>query len=348
MINGFGEKMTKIIAMADTQGSIQGDIKKYVTEIAKGADIIIHAGDFGSDDFCRILDDMKNSHGVELIMVKGNNDDDDLSSIYSFPLSPENHKILGDIKIGLVHGNDFTGNGFESAITSAMDKAANFEIPNDPVRGVQLLVFGHIHYPFIANGKDRMLICPGSLTNPRNASAGSYAQIDINNDRIQAKILCPELQSDYQLNGWSKSKPNYQQGWQLCNKCQGLFFAGYVESKCKAGGKHTSTIGNNSLAYGLNAPGEPNWRLCKKCQGLFFEGNKKGNCPAGGNHNSTGSEEYALICDDPKAPGWDNWRRCNKCQGLFYAGTGNGVCPNGKQHEKGGSVNYKIYGVKPH
>jgi hypothetical protein len=230
-----------------------------------------------------------------------------------------------------------------------MAKAADFEIPNDPVKGVQLLVFGHIHYPLIANGKDRMVICPGSLTDPRNASAGSYAQIDISNGRIQAKILCPELPYDYQLNGLSKPKPSYQQGWKKCNKCQCLFFDGRVKSKCIAGGEHKGdAVGNNSLAHGPNAPGEPNWRLCKKCQGLFFEGKIRGNCPAGEKHNSTGSDEYALICDDPNAHGWDNWRRCKKCQGLFNAETSNGICPNGRQHEKGASGNYKIYGVKPH
>jgi len=52
---------------------------------------------------------------------------------------------------------------------------------------VQVLVFGHIHRPVVEKG-DRLLICPGSPTQPR-MSAPSAAMLDITGDRISGSIV---------------------------------------------------------------------------------------------------------------------------------------------------------------
>ena len=193
--------MTMIIALADTQNCEA--IPEHIKENASKADIILHAGDFGSDLIYENLVELSDDYGSELIMVKGNSDSI-LSPGYYSTLKSKNCVKSGDIKIGLAHGDLFLGDGFQKAFQNANVTAAKFQTEGDTEFGVQVLVFGHIHYPFIANGKERMLICPGSPTDPRYGSAASYAQIDINNGIVKAKIISLDIPSDYQLNGWSK------------------------------------------------------------------------------------------------------------------------------------------------
>jgi hypothetical protein len=89
-----------------------------------------------------------------------------------------------------------------------------------------------------------------------------------------------------------------QNNWRLCNKCQGLYFAGHTtHGQCPTGGTHDHTgSGNYSLLQ--NAPGSPgqeDWRWCPVCEGLYFAGNSpsRGVCPGGGEHG--GSANYKLV-----------------------------------------------------
>jgi putative phosphoesterase len=52
---------------------------------------------------------------------------------------------------------------------------------------VQVLIFGHIHRPIVEKG-DRLLICPGSPTLPRQ-SAPSIAELVILDGRVSGRIV---------------------------------------------------------------------------------------------------------------------------------------------------------------
>jgi putative phosphoesterase len=52
---------------------------------------------------------------------------------------------------------------------------------------VQVLIFGHIHRPVVEKG-DRLLICPGSPTQPR-MSAPSAAMLEITEGKICGSIV---------------------------------------------------------------------------------------------------------------------------------------------------------------
>jgi len=156
--------MTRIIALSDTHLEHE-KIPVAVAELARGADIILHAGDFVSAKTYAALADLG-----RLEAVHGNSDCYELKE-----LLPERKVIEVDgIRIGLVHmashGADLVG---AEMMAREMD--------------VQVLVFGHIHRPLIERGK-RLFICPGSTTLPR-MSAPSVAELEIVDGNVRGNII---------------------------------------------------------------------------------------------------------------------------------------------------------------
>jgi len=160
--------MTKILVLSDTH-LVDGNLPSVIVNQAGKADMILHAGDFYSQ---KAYDSLYNL-GKELHAVNGNgnNPNSPNETIKSKPDSkplPLEKVIQKDgVRIGLVHGHNISGsseNGFQNAFVNLKEKANN--VNNEG--GVNVLVFGHIHHPLIALG-ERMLICPGSYTNPRDS-----------------------------------------------------------------------------------------------------------------------------------------------------------------------------------
>jgi putative phosphoesterase len=193
--------VTKILILSDTH--LQNNaVPEPVKNLAVLADQVIHAGDFCNQaayDAINII--CKNR---QLLAVKGDEKDDEkIKTWKNGKLPEEDHVTYEGVRIGLVHGHLLQDvNDFQSAIVSATLKAKNFNNPENPaVTGVQVLVLGHIHYPFIMNSKDRVLICPGSPTDPRHGSAASVAWLEINQGKIKTNIICFGSHTDeYQLN----------------------------------------------------------------------------------------------------------------------------------------------------
>ena len=156
--------MTRIIALSDTHLE-DGMLPDAVIELARNADIILHAGDFVSAKTYAALAELG-----RLEAVHGNSDSLELKRQL-----PERKVILVDgIRIGLVHmashGSDLVG---ARMMAREMD--------------VQVLVFGHIHRPIVEKG-ERLLICPGSATLPR-MSAPSVAELEIIDNRVSGNII---------------------------------------------------------------------------------------------------------------------------------------------------------------
>jgi hypothetical protein len=156
--------MTRIVALSDTHLSRE-ELPEAVVALAGNADIIIHAGDFVSEKAYESLSKLGT-----LEAVRGNADSPALKR-----LLPERKVIEAEgIRIGLVHkashGSDLVG---AEMMAREMD--------------VQVLVFGHIHRPVVEKG-DRLLICPGSPTQPR-MSAPSAAMLEITNGKISGRIV---------------------------------------------------------------------------------------------------------------------------------------------------------------
>jgi uncharacterized protein len=156
--------MTRIIALSDTHLN-DGVIPAAVAELAKGADLILHAGDFVSAQCHAALAKLG-----RLEAVHGNSDCPELKS-----LLPQRKVIeVEGVRIGLVHmashGSDLVG---AEMMAREMD--------------VRVLVFGHIHRPLIEKGK-RLLICPGSTALPR-MSAPCVAELEIEDGNVLGNII---------------------------------------------------------------------------------------------------------------------------------------------------------------
>src|ERR1043165_4256734 len=107
-----------------------------------------------------------------------------------------------------------------------------------------------------------------------------------------------------------------QHDWQICFKCNSIFFAGgATQGICTAGGSHDAHVFDRPpVNYTLetseqatktrlkkSATGivksESGWRRCRKCECLFHaERGSKGTCAADGHgHEADNSTEYQLT-----------------------------------------------------
>ncbi|MDF0590765.1 metallophosphoesterase [Candidatus Methanocrinis natronophilus] len=157
--------MKRIVAVSDTHLQAGSMVPRGVADLAKGADLLLHAGDFVTlqvyDAFCDL---------GPLVAVCGNSDSPEVKAIL-----PKRRVIeVEGVKIGIVHQAshfaDTTGAAF---LAREMD--------------VDALVFGHLHRPVVEQGP-RLLISPGSPTEPR-LSAPSAAEIEVDGVEIRGRIL---------------------------------------------------------------------------------------------------------------------------------------------------------------
>ena len=154
---------TRIIVISDTHDQ---ELPDRLINLLKGADMIIHAGDFTS----RACYDYLGSLG-EMVAVHGNSDCAELRK-----LLPERVVFtVEDITIGMVHeGQLSTGD------TSGLWYLAK-EL------GVDVMIVGHIHTPFIEQS-DVLIACPGSPTVPRLADK-TVIELVIEGSRVHGQII---------------------------------------------------------------------------------------------------------------------------------------------------------------
>jgi len=155
--------MIKILAISDTH--LEGDLPADIADLAKGADIIVHCGDFVAR---KVYDNLSNLGRLEAVC--GNSDSPDLKR-----LLPERKTFEAQgVRIGLVHrashSSDPTG---AEMLAREMD--------------VDVLIFGHIHRPYVERGR-RVIICPGSPTSPR-MSPPTVAEIEIRDGQVNGRIV---------------------------------------------------------------------------------------------------------------------------------------------------------------
>jgi putative phosphoesterase len=155
--------MIKIIALSDTH--LDRDLPKNLVELARGADIIMHAGDFVNIDIYDTLNDLGR---VEAVC--GNADSPAIRR-----LLPERNVVdVEGIRIGLVHRASHSSEPLGAGML-----AREME--------VDVLIYGHLHKPYVEHG-NKLLICPGSPIVPR-MSPPTVAEIEIDGSRVSGRII---------------------------------------------------------------------------------------------------------------------------------------------------------------
>ncbi len=156
--------MKRIIALSDTHLKNE-KLPQALIDLAKGADLLLHSGDFVSPGAYSALADLG-----RLEAVRGNADFPELKRFL-----PERKVVeVEGVRIGLVHMASQA-----AGLLGAEMMAREME--------VQVLVFGHLHRPLVERG-ERLLICPGSPTFPR-MSAPSVARLEIEVGKISGTIV---------------------------------------------------------------------------------------------------------------------------------------------------------------
>lgn len=137
-----------------------------LVERLRTVDLILHAGDIATADALREIELLAPTRAV-----RGNVDDSSLRSIL-----PASRTIqAASFRIGLVHGDSGQG------LTTLQRARRAFQ-------GVDCIVFGHSHSPYVGIEDGVLMVNPGSPTDKRREPRPSYALITVE-DRISAEIV---------------------------------------------------------------------------------------------------------------------------------------------------------------
>lgn len=146
----------KVLVVSDTHGRI--DKLKKILKKEKPVDVLIHCGDVEGDE-----EQIRCQAECPCYFVRGNND-------YFSDLPQEEMLMLGDYKIMVTHGHMYG----VSIDTSALEEEARS-------RGVQVVMFGHTHRPFLKEKDGLTILNPGSVSYPRQEGKKSgYLIMKIN------------------------------------------------------------------------------------------------------------------------------------------------------------------------
>lgn len=132
----------RVLIISDTHGR-RANLEE-VLEREESLDMLIHLGDVEDDD-----DYIETVVDYPTHIIAGNND------YFSF-LSKEKEIKIGKYKVWITHGHNY----YVSMDTKRLRQEA-------VARGVDIVMFGHTHKPYIDVGGDLMVINPGSLSYPR-------------------------------------------------------------------------------------------------------------------------------------------------------------------------------------
>ena len=148
----------KVLIVSDTHGR-RGDLEEVLEREGK-IDMLIHLGDLENDE-----------HYIEAIaacpvhMISGNND------FFSY-LPGEKEIRIGKYKVFMAHGHGY----YVSMNTKRLRDAARS-------RGVDIVMFGHTHKPYLDIEGDLKVINPGSLSYPRQENRRpSYIIMEIDEE----------------------------------------------------------------------------------------------------------------------------------------------------------------------
>ncbi|HMK47203.1 MAG TPA: metallophosphoesterase [Methanocella sp.] len=153
----------KILAMSDTH--LMCPFPSDLLDMAKKADIVVHAGDMNTLDAYNSL----KAACKRLVVVSGNSDSPALND-----LLPKTEVFeAGGTRFGVVHSGRHM-----SDLTNMRYLALEL--------GVDVLIFGHLHRPII-DQTDVLLVCPGSPTYPR-MSDPCVVEITVEDGRILGRV----------------------------------------------------------------------------------------------------------------------------------------------------------------
>ena len=145
----------KVLIVSDTHGR-RGELEEII-ELEKPFQFLIHCGDVEGDE-----EYIRQTAGCDCVFVKGNND-------FFSNLSGSECFILEGFRVMVTHGHLYG----VSLNTAMLEEEARS-------RGVQIVMFGHTHRPYLEEKDGLILMNPGSVSYPRQPGRQpGYAVMEI-------------------------------------------------------------------------------------------------------------------------------------------------------------------------
>ena len=145
----------KVLIVSDTHGR-RGELEEII-ELEKPFQFLIHCGDVEGDE-----EYIRQTAGCDCVFVKGNND-------FFSDLSGSECFILEGFRVMVTHGHMYG----VSLNTAMLEEEARS-------RGVQIVMFGHTHRPYLEEKDGLILMNPGSVSYPRQPGRQpGYAVMEI-------------------------------------------------------------------------------------------------------------------------------------------------------------------------
>ena len=145
----------KVLIVSDTHGR-RGELEEII-ELEKPFQFLIYCGDVEGDE-----EYIRQTAGCDCVFVKGNND-------FFSNLSGSECFILEGFRVMVTHGHLYG----VSLNTAMLEEEARS-------RGVQIVMFGHTHRPYLEEKDGLILMNPGSVSYPRQQGRlPGYAVMEI-------------------------------------------------------------------------------------------------------------------------------------------------------------------------
>lgn len=154
-----------IYVLSDLHLSKFEKIPSWIIEKLKESDLILVNGDITSKEILNEICSYSKCYAV-----RGNCDSLNLPLYNLFEIS--------GIKCGQIHGDSIFPRG---------DKEELYNLAQE--MNVNILFTGHTHKYSIYEYKNKLFINPGSVTLPKNSSKGTIAEISLEKELINIKIL---------------------------------------------------------------------------------------------------------------------------------------------------------------
>jgi uncharacterized protein len=148
--------VTRVGVLSDTHGLLRPE----VLEQLQGVDLIIHAGDMGSEAIIPELGKIAPAYAV-----RGNVDNGAWARKY--PLS--NTLELGQVFIYVYHGH--------------------LELDLDPRKSFQVMISGHTHVPLLEQRGEVLYLNPGSAGYKRFSLPVSMGELTIDGSNVSARLI---------------------------------------------------------------------------------------------------------------------------------------------------------------
>ena len=148
----------RILIVSDTHR--KNDNYFEVLERLKPLDMVIHCGDVEGSEYA-----LSEAAGCPVEMVSGNND-------FFTELPRERELNIGKYKVWVTHGHNYcVSMGVEMLKQEAR------------ARGINIVMFGHTHRPYLEQEEDLITLNPGSLSYPRqDGRKPSYALMEMDSN----------------------------------------------------------------------------------------------------------------------------------------------------------------------